>query len=118
MQETLWGDSDGNATQSRLRFPRKAAFFTLVAAEAMTRCESADAACRASSLYLSAAHLYSRQANVFEHGDDCITRYGWATLRAASLQGLSSQPSDKEVAETGKCSLFRPNHIGTRVNVL
>ena len=55
---------------------------------------------------------------MFEHGDDCITRYGWATLRAASLQGLSSQPSDKEVAETGKCSLFRPNHIGTRVNVL
>ncbi|KAL7539116.1 hypothetical protein ACHAXR_009033 [Thalassiosira sp. AJA248-18] len=98
-KETQWGDSNENSVHSRLRFPRKAAFFTLVAAEAMTRCECTDAAERASSLYLAASHLYSRQGNVFEHGDDCITRYGWATLRTATLQGLSSQPADKEVAE-------------------
>lgn len=101
-QETHWGDSSNNRASSRLRFPRKAAFFTLVAAEAMTKCQCADAAERASSLYLAASHLYSRQGNIFEHGDDTMTRYGWATLRATALQGLSSQPADKEVAETGK----------------
>lgn len=99
---TQWGDSDENSTSSRLRFPRKAAFFTLVGAEAMTRCQFKDAADRASSLYLAASHLYSRVGNEFEHGDEGLTRYGWATLRAASLQGLSSQPADKEVAEAGK----------------
>jgi len=98
-KETKWGDSVNDKSESRLRFPRKAAFFTLVGAEAMTRCQSDDAAERASSLYLAASHLYSRMGNEFEHGDEGVTRYGWATLRAAALQGLSSQPADKEVAE-------------------
>ena len=71
----------------------------------MTRCQCDDAADRASSLYLAASHLYSREGNVFEHGDDGLTRYGWATLRATALQGLSSQPSDKEVAEAGEMSI-------------
>jgi len=98
-KETKWGDSVNDKSESRLRFPRKAAFFTLVGAEAMTRCQSDDATERASSLYLAASHLYSRMGNEFEHGDEGVTRYGWATLRAAALQGLSSQPADKEVAE-------------------
>ena len=51
---------------------------SLVGAEAMTRCQCDDAADRASSLYLAASHLYSREGNVFEHGDDGLTRYGWA----------------------------------------
>jgi len=99
-----WGDSNSFSAPSRLRFPRKAAYFTLIAAEAMARCQSDDAAESASSLYLAASHLYSRQGNVFEHGDDCETRYGWATLRAAALGGLSSQPVEKEIAEAGENS--------------
>ncbi|KAL3791402.1 hypothetical protein ACHAW5_005776 [Stephanodiscus triporus] len=105
-KETRWGDSKSCSTSPRLRFPRKAAFFTLVAAEAMARCQSDDSAECASNLYLAASHLYSRQGNVFEHGDDCATRYGWATLRAAALQGLSSQLVDKEVAEAGEDSNY------------
>ena len=70
----------------------------------MARCQSDDAAECASSLYLAASHLYSRQGNVFDHGDDCETRYGWATLRAAALGGLSSQPVEKEIAEAGENS--------------
>ena len=77
----------------------------LVGAEAMTRCQCDDAADRASSLYLAASHLYSREGNVFEHGDDGLTLYGWATFRASALQGLSYQPSDKEVAEAGEMSI-------------
>ncbi|KAK1742006.1 trafficking protein particle complex subunit 9 [Skeletonema marinoi] len=93
---TQWGSSSGSGSpSSRLRFPRKAAYFTLIAAEAMSRCRSVDAGQRASNLYVAASHLYSRKGNE----DDSLTKYGWATLRASALQGLSCQPSDKPVAE-------------------
>jgi hypothetical protein len=75
----------------------------MIAADAMARCHGPEDGDRASSLYLAASHLYSRKGNVFEHGDVGLTRYGWGTLRAAALQGLSSQPSDKVVAEAGEC---------------
>ena len=93
-----------------MRFPRKAAFFTLIAAEAMAKCpDCPDAPERASSLYLAASHLYSRRANALESGagdsEVDATRYGWASLRAAALQGLSMQSSDKEVAEAGEAIL-------------
>jgi len=97
---TQWGGSMGaGSPSSRLRFPRKAAHFTLIAAEAMSRCKSVDAGQRASNLYVAASHLYSRKGNEFEHDDDNLTKYGWATLRASALQGLSCQPSDEPVAE-------------------
>ena len=97
---TQWGSSSGDGSpSSRLRFPRKAAYFTLIAAEAMARCKSIDAGQRASNLYVAATHLYSRKGNQFEHDDDSLTKYGWATLRTSALQGLSCQPSDKPVAE-------------------
>ena len=97
---TRWGDDA--VTHIRHRYPRKAALFTQIAAEAMDRCGSSDAAIRSSSLYLAAAHLYSPSGNdeYCEGGDrNSATRYGWATLRAAALKGLCSQPADKEVAE-------------------
>lgn len=68
----------------------------------MARCQGSESEERASSLYLAASHLYTRRGNIFEHGDDSLTRYGWATLRASALQGLSSQQSDKTVAEAGE----------------
>jgi hypothetical protein len=100
-QETQWGGSEAS-NQSRLRFPRKAAFFTIIAAETMSQCDSLDAGSRASNLYLAASQLYSSEGNEFEHGGDKMTRYGWATLRSEALVGLSSQPSDMVVAEAGK----------------
>ena len=100
-----WNDSASCAPPSRLRFPRKAAFFTLVAAEALTLCQGNAEAESAASLYLAASHLYSRRGNMFETGDDCITRYGWASLRASVLQGLSSQLVEKETAEAGENDL-------------
>ena len=99
---TQWGNSKPDSITSRLRFPRKAAFFTLVAAEAMTRCDCDSSLERASRFYLAASHLYSRNGNEFEHGDHGVTRYGWTTLRVATLQGLASQRADKEAAESGK----------------
>jgi hypothetical protein len=44
---------------------------------------------------------------VFEHGDDSGTRYGWASLRVATLQGLASQSADLEAAEAGKSFRLR-----------
>ena len=111
-KETRWGDSASCAAPSRLRFPRKAAFFTLIAAEALTLCQGNAEAESAASLYLAASHLYSRRGNMFENGEDCITRYGWASLRISVLQGLSSQLVEKETAEAGEnylsCSFFMP----------
>ena len=101
-KETRWGDSASCAAPSRLRFPRKAAFFTLVAAEALTKCQGNAEAESVASLYLAASHLYSRRGNMFENGEDCITRYGWASLRISVLQGLSSQLVEKETAEAGE----------------
>jgi hypothetical protein len=101
---TQWGSSTSGSTASRLRFPRKAAFFTLVAAEAMARCNCVNAVECAAQLHLAASHLYSRNGNTFEHGGDSATRYGWATLRVASLQGLASQSADMEAAEAGEQS--------------
>mmetsp|Transcript_17281 Transcript_17281/g.35060 ORF Transcript_17281/g.35060 Transcript_17281/m.35060 type:complete len:1797 (-) Transcript_17281:136-5526(-) len=120
-KSTQWDISSGPSTPSRLRFPRKAAFFTLVAAEAMARCQGSDSGERASSLYLAASHLYTRKGNVFEHGNDGLTRYGWATLRASALQGLSSQQSDKTVAEAATellialLSEISPDQVGDSI---
>jgi hypothetical protein len=96
---TQWGGFVAVSPSSRLRFPRKAAYFTLIAAEAISRCKTDDAGQRASHLYMAASHLYSRKGNEFEHDDGGSIKYGWATLRASALQGLSCQPSDKPVAE-------------------
>lgn len=101
-KETRWGDSASCAAPSRLRFPRKAAFFTLVAAEALTLCQGNAEVESAVGLYLAASHLYSRRGDMCENGEDCITRYGWASLRISVLQGLSSQLVEKETAETGE----------------
>lgn len=105
-QETQWDDCS-YTDQSRLRFPRKAAFFTIIAAEAMSNCESFGS--RTSNLYLAASQLFSQQGNeLFDNGGDKSTRYGWATLRSETLVGLASQPSDMILAEAGRAlfSLF------------
>ncbi len=115
-QMTQWG-STSDSTASRLRFPRKAAFFTLVAAEAMARCNCVNALERASQLYLAASHLYSRNGNAFENGNNSATRYGWATLRVASLQGLASQSIDMEAAEAGE-HFFVVKRICSLLNLL
>ena len=81
-----WGDYN-NSTSPRLKLPRKAAFFTTIAAESMTRCAMIDSQqqLRATNLWLAASHLYARDGNgVAGNGN-----YGWATLRASALDGLS-----------------------------
>lgn len=87
---TQWNPtSDADSFYSRLRLPRKAAYFTAVSAEAMTQCGGDDdSSHRASSLWLAASQLYAKDSNGF----DCVSSgYAWATLRASVLHALSQQ---------------------------
>lgn len=71
----------------RAKLPRKAAYFTVVAAEtaSVARGESREHTAR--DLWLVASRLYSRKSNPLDGGGD----YGWATLRAFCFGCLSAQ---------------------------
>jgi hypothetical protein len=86
----------GNSSTNRIRLPRKAAFFSVVAAEAMSNCESEDSPGRAASLWLAASHLLSQQGNQYDDRNN----YTWVALRLAALHGVSQQV-DKTAAEQG-----------------
>lgn len=95
LQSTRWKFHDGYI----LRLPRKAAFFTTIAAEALskhTAQESLDY--EGSSLWLAATTLYSKDGN---SGTNDASAYGWSTLRAAVLHALSQQ-EDPMMSEAGK----------------
>jgi hypothetical protein len=81
---TQWmGGSDAN----RVPLPRKAAFFAVVAAEAMTGANVERSQQKARDLWLLATHLYSNRPND-QGGVGC---YGWVGLRAITLNALSLQ---------------------------
>jgi hypothetical protein len=75
------------AEATRLRLPRKAAFFTTVAAESMSRCTSKDASQRAANLWIALSQLYSHCGNMY----DDSSNYAWVALRVATLHGLAQQ---------------------------
>lgn len=91
LEATEWGDIDPR----RLVLNRKAAFFTVVAAEALSQCQ--DDSTRAGSLWLAACQAYTRTGNLY---DTEKSHYGWATLRASTLHALSQQ-EDHVSAEAG-----------------
>jgi len=68
----------------RITLPRKAAFFSAVAAESISS-GSGRFDQRARELWLLASNLYASRGNSSVHGGS----YGWATLRASILHGLS-----------------------------
>jgi hypothetical protein len=95
LQSTRWKFKEG----SLVRFPRKAAFFTTVAAEALSKYTAKDSIdYQGSSLWLAATQLYGKSGNTFENEG---RKYGWATLRATVLHALSQQ-EDPILSEAGK----------------
>lgn len=72
--------------EARLPFNRKASFFAMVAAEAMSEISGDTADDRTSALWTHAARLMSNKGNESDIGS-----YGWATLRAVALHGLAMQ---------------------------
>jgi hypothetical protein len=74
----------------RVTLPRKAAYFTVVAADAMVeRHHEIGKSNTAEYLWLLASRLYSCNPNPIDGGGD----YGWASLRAFCLDALSTQGS-------------------------
>jgi hypothetical protein len=104
LQSTRWKVNDGYV----VRFPRKAAFFTTIAAEAMSKYTAKDSIdYQGSSLWLAASQLYDRKGNTLEEE---AMKYGWSTLRATVLHALSQQ-EDPLVSEAGTCKIpFKGSH--------
>ena len=85
LQSTKWKHWDGYP----MKFPRKAALFTTVAAESISKFTAAESfQYRASALWLVVNQLYSKDANPIDSNQHM---YGWAALRAATLHALSKQ---------------------------
>jgi hypothetical protein len=85
-------------TLDRVKLPRKAAFFMVTAAEAMSSMTRDSSNQTAEDLWLMACQLYSPKPNDLEKENS----YGWATLRASALHALSLQgnsPASQEAAE-------------------
>lgn len=71
----------------RMKLPRKAAYFTVIAAEAASSARGDGKEQTARDLWLLGSRLYSRKSNPADGGGD----YGWATLRAFCFDCLSLQ---------------------------
>ena len=69
-----------------MKFTRKASFFAVTAAEAMSEIDADAPDDRASALWVHASKMLSKTGNDSDSGN-----YGWATLRAVSLHGLAMQ---------------------------
>ena len=69
----------------RHTFPRKAAYFSLLAAESMSQCKLIDSPTCAAGFWAASSHLYSKESNKFDDNSS----YAWASLRATVLHGMS-----------------------------
>lgn len=87
----------------RENFPRKAAFFTTVAAESMSQCSTREANICSQGFWAAAAHLYSKAGNNF----DGSNYYAWATLRATIYNAISRH-NDSSSCEKGEI-IFQGN---------
>ena len=103
-----WGSLDGKHVDKRFKLPRKAAFFTTIAAETMSQCIATGAQTCAIGFWVAASHFYSKERNKFSSDD----KYAWACLRttvfhAMSLHGggISSEKAiEKLLLLLGSCS--------------
>lgn len=73
-------------SRTRVSFQRKAAFFAVVAAEAMSEIDGDTPDERTSALWLHASRMLTQAGNKQDTGS-----YGWAALRSVALHGLSMQ---------------------------
>lgn len=83
LQATQWKET----TMERVKLPRKAAFFAVVAAEAMTCAKGEGGDQTSRDLWYFATQLYSTTPN----SPSVPGKYGWAGLRAITLNALALQ---------------------------
>jgi hypothetical protein len=93
---------------ARVQCKRKAAFFAIAAAEAMSDVNPETKNERASTLWMQASKLLSQHGNGMMKGN-----YGWATLRAVALhavvmQGLGDASDDAAIQLLALMSVIAP----------
>ncbi|KAG7338886.1 transport protein [Nitzschia inconspicua] len=81
-------------SEKRVQCRRKAAFFVVAAAEAMSDATPDTSNERANALWVRASKLLSKRGNKLHTGN-----YGWATLRAVTLHALVIQGLGEESDE-------------------
>lgn len=110
-----WGNSN-KIPPLRETLPRKAAFFSAVAAESMTQCMTQNSSTSAEAFWVAAVHLYAKNFNQF----DGSNIYAWACLRATILHALSSY-GGAESSEKGESllhSYHKTHHIFIHVLII
>ena len=100
-QGTRWKKTN----TERIQLPRKAAFFTVVAAEAMSNMSGGTSNGVLENLWSLACQLYSRKPNDIFGSTDEIGSYAWATLRASTLHALSLEGSSPTCLEASEMLL-------------
>jgi len=91
----------------RIQLKRKAAFFAVTAAEAMSDVHGAIPTERANAMWIQASQLLSETANDLVSGG----YYGWATLRAVALHALAIQGTKESSEEAAKQLLMLMSEI-------
>eukprot|EP00523_Entomoneis_sp_CCMP467_P012105 CAMPEP_0168719272 /NCGR_PEP_ID=MMETSP0724-20121128/949_1 /TAXON_ID=265536 /ORGANISM="Amphiprora sp., Strain CCMP467" /LENGTH=1561 /DNA_ID=CAMNT_0008765813 /DNA_START=94 /DNA_END=4776 /DNA_ORIENTATION=+ len=100
--EGIPGTKWKKTSQAKILLPRKAAYFSAVAAESMTSMNQGISNPVLENVWLLACQLYSKRPNEAFGASDELGSYGWATLRASTLHGLSLQgstPASLEASE-------------------
>jgi len=82
----------------RIQLKRKAAYFAVAAAEAMSDVQGTIPEDRATALWIHASRLLSKTTNSYVNGGN----YGWATLRAVALHAIVMQGTTKSAEEAAQ----------------
>lgn len=111
-----WVFTSKKKSSERLRLPRKAAFFTVIAAESMSQCKLPDARISSAGYWAAATHLYASSGNQFGGKNS----YAWANLRVSILHGMSvyggsvASEKGKSAKMIGLCT----NHLLFTISLL
>jgi len=96
-------------SSDRIQLKRKAAFFAVTAAEAMSDVQGGMSNQRANAMWSQASKLLSQTGNDLVGGN-----YGWATLRAVALHALVVQGTRESSEEAAKQLLTLVSEISPR----
>ena len=99
--------TDRKRSTDRIQLKRKAAFFAVTAAEAMSDVHGTTQNERASAMWMQASRLLSNTTNNLVSGGS----YGWATLRAVALHALVIQGTKELSEEAAKQLLMLVSEI-------
>lgn len=94
-------------SKERIQLKRKASFFAVTAAEAMSDVPGAIPTERANAMWIQASQMLSDTANDLVTGGS----YAWATLRAVALHALAIQGTKESSEEAAKQLLMLMSEI-------